>query len=340
MPLTNQKIQLAERPSGLPSKDTFHFADIPIDDPKLGEVLVKTLYVSVDPYMRGRMENVKSYVEPFELHEPINGGVIGEVVKSHAEKFQEGDIITGNLPWQHYSIASEVEVRSIDPEAAPLTAHLGILGMPGLTAYFGMTDIGSPKEGETVVVSGGAGAVGSAAGQIAKISGARVVGIAGSNEKTALMRELGFDETINYRTEKKMSEAIKRTCPNGVDVYFDNVGGEISDVVLNRLNTFARIVQCGAIASYNVEGEDIGPRVQTKLIKSSALMKGFIVADYASRFQEGARQLGQWLNEGKLKYEETIVEGFENIPDAFLGLFRGENTGKQIVKTAETEHNS
>jgi NADPH-dependent curcumin reductase CurA len=288
--------------------------------------------------MRGRMQNTKSYVEPFALDEALSGGVIAEVVSDGDGQFKKGDLVIGNLNWQEYSAASESALRKIDTSIAPASAYLGILGMTGLTAYFGLMDIGRPKQGETVVVSGAAGAVGSTVGQIAKIKGARVVGIAGSDEKIAYLKdELQFDEAINYKTEDDIQKALADACPDGVDVYFDNVGGPISDSVMNLLNEFARIPVCGAISSYNAESEkdDMGPRVQSKLIKTKALMQGFIVSDYSERFPEGAKQLAEWLKDGKLHYEETITEGFDKIPDAFLGLFQGKNKGKQLIKVSE-----
>ncbi|MBL6008356.1 NADP-dependent oxidoreductase [Bacillus halotolerans] len=337
MKASQQQIQLARRPQGVPVHEYFRFETIPVPEPKQGEVLVKTLYVSVDPYMRGRMQDTKSYVEPFALNEALSGGVIAEVV-SDGNHLKKGDIVIGNLSWQEFSAVSESALRKIDTSLAPASAYLGILGMTGLTAYFGLLDIGRPKEGETVVVSGAAGAVGSTVGQIAKIKGARVVGIAGSDEKVSYLKQkLQFDEAINYKTADDIQQALADACPNGVDVYFDNVGGPISDAVMNLLNEFARIPVCGAISSYNAENEadDMGPRVQSKLIKTKALMQGFIVSDYSDRFPEGAKQLAEWLRDGKLHYEETITDGFENIPDAFLGLFKGENKGKQLIKVSD-----
>ncbi|MEC1738486.1 NADP-dependent oxidoreductase [Bacillus mojavensis] len=337
MTTAQQQIQLARRPQGVPVHEDFRFETISVPEPRQGEVLVKTLYVSVDPYMRGRMQDTKSYVEPFALDEALSGGVIAEVV-SDGDKLKQGEIVIGNLNWQEYSAVSESAVRKIDTSLAPASAYLGILGMTGLTAYFGLLDIGRPKEGETVVVSGAAGAVGSTVGQIAKIKGAHVVGIAGSDDKIDYLKnELHFDEAINYKTADDIQKALADACPNGVDVYFDNVGGPISDAVMNLLNEFARIPVCGAISSYNAENEadDMGPRVQSKLIKTKALMQGFIVSDYSDRFSEGAKQLAEWLKDGKLHYEETITEGFENIPDAFLGLFKGENKGKQLIKVSD-----
>jgi NADPH:quinone reductase len=336
LPKTQQQIQLVSRPEGMPSENDFLYKEIKVPQTSQGEVLIKTLYLSVDPYMRGRMSDAKSYVEPFALNEALSGGVVGEVMDSKSQYFEKGDFVVGMLPWQEYSLANEKEVRSINPEPAPLSTHLSVLGLTGLTAYFGLLDIGQPKEGETVVVSGAAGAVGSVVGQIAKIKGARVVGIAGTEEKVQYLKEtLGFDEAIDYKNTDDLYKSLKEACPNGIDVYFENVGGEIGDAAISLLNKHGRVPVCGAISSYNKTDRDLGPRVQTKLIKSSALMKGFVVNDYSDRFKEGATQLGQWLSEGKLQYEETITEGFENVTDAFLGLFQGKNLGKQLVKVAE-----
>ncbi|UXH42462.1 NADP-dependent oxidoreductase [Rossellomorea vietnamensis] len=336
LPEKQQQIQLVSRPEGMPVKEDFLYKEIDVPQPSNGEVLVKTIYLSVDPYMRGRMSDAKSYVEPFKLNEALAGGVVGEIVESKSAHFQKGDFVVGMLPWQEYSVAKEKEVRTIDPDVAPISTYLSILGMTGLTAYFGLMDIGQPKEGETVVVSGAAGAVGSVVGQIAKIQGARVVGIAGSDEKVSYLTDtLGFDEGINYKTTDNIYKTLKEACPDGIDVYFENVGGEIGDAALSLLNKHARIPVCGAISSYNKTDRDLGPRVQSRLIKSSALMKGFVVNDYNDRFKEGATKLGEWLSQGKLQYEETITEGLDNVTDAFLGLFQGKNIGKQLVKIAE-----
>jgi NADPH:quinone reductase len=335
----NRQIVLANRPKGMPDEETFHFIEQDTKELEEGEVLLRTLYVSVDPYMRGRMQDAESYIEPFQLGKVIAGGSIGEVIESKSENFQQGDIAIGMFGWQTHYVAKEKEIRKIDPSLAPITTHLGILGMTGLTAYFGLLDIGKPKEGETVVVSGAAGAVGSVVGQIAKIKGARVVGIAGSEDKISFLKDqLQFDEAVNYKTAADLKEAIGQACPDGVDVYFDNVGGEVTDAVLTKLNRYARIPVCGAISSYNLESVDLGPRVQTTLIKKSALMQGFTVGNFSNRFHEGATQLGKWLQEGKLKYQETIDEGFENIPNAFLDLFKGNNTGKLLVKVADRQY--
>jgi len=335
----NEQILLAKRPEGMPSHENFTYEKLDVKTPQKGEAVVRSLYISVDPYMRGRMSDQKSYVEPFNVDEVISGGVVGEVVESQDDTLQVGDKVFGMMGWRRFNTVPASQLRQVDGERAPLSAYLSVLGLTGLTAYFGLMEIGKPKEGETVVVSGAAGAVGMVVGQIAKNQGAHVVGIAGSDEKVDyIVNELGFDAAINYKTVDSVQDALFGLCPNGVDVYFDNVGGEISDAVLNMLNSFARIPLCGAISSYNRTDGDLGPRVQTKLLKSRALMQAFIVGDYAERFPEGIKQLGTWLAEGKLKYEETITEGFEQIPDAFLGLFEGNNLGKQLVKVADPKY--
>ncbi|MCM3905000.1 MAG: NADP-dependent oxidoreductase [Pyrinomonadaceae bacterium] len=320
----------------MPTKDNFATVDAEVPQPKDGEVLVRTRYLSVDPYMRGRMSDRKSYVPPFAVNEVMNGGVVGEVIESRSPAFKPADIVTGQLGWQLYSVAGAGELRKVDPSIAPVTTALGVLGMPGLTAYFGLMDIGKPREGETVVVSGAAGAVGMTVCQIAKITGCRVVGIAGSDQKNEyLEHELWVDRTINYKTAVDMKQALKDACPNGVDIYFDNVGGSVSDAVLPLINKAARIIICGQISLYNLEQPDVGPRPQPFLLVKRALMQGFIITDFAPRFAAGVTQLGQWLREGKMKYAENIVDGFENTPQAFLGLFSGENLGKQLVRVED-----
>jgi NADPH:quinone reductase len=333
--MENKQFLLASRPAGMPTLDNFQLVDIAMPELRDGEVLLRTLYLSVDPYIRGRMTDRKSYVAPFALGEVISGGGIGQVIESRASAFQPGDIITGMLPWQPYCAVKAETLRKIDPRLAPMTIALGVLGMPGLTAYFGLLDIGQPREGETVLVSGAAGAVGTVVCQIAKIKGCRVVGIAGSEEKNEyLKRELGVDATINYKMGE-VQQSLRAACPDGVDVYFDNVGGEVSDAVMPLINQQARLIICGQISLYNLERPDTGPRVQPYLLVKSALMKGFIVTDYAARYGEGISRLAQWLQQGKLKFAENIIEGFENTPQAFLGLFTGENLGKQLVKVAD-----
>jgi NADPH-dependent curcumin reductase CurA len=317
----------------MPDESCFKMATSSMPYMANGQLLIRTQFISVDPYMRGRMNDRKSYAPPFQLNEALNGGVVGEVVKSKSGIFVEGDIVVGNLGWQDYSVANENAVRKIDPNIAPVSTALGVLGMPGLTAYFGLLDIGRPQPNETVVVSGAAGAVGTIVGQIAKIHGCRVVGISGSDKKCKyLTDELGFDDAMNYRTSPDLKKALAAACLNGVDIYFDNVGGDISDAVLSLINNNARIPLCGQISSYNERRIPVGPRIQPHLLTHSALMRGFLVRNYADRFDEGMRQLAEWLKEGKLKYAENIVEGLENAPKAFIGLFTGENLGKQLVK--------
>lgn len=332
--MQNKEITLASRPTGMPTSENFRFSETetaPLND---GEVLVRTLYISVDPYLRGRMREGRSYIAPFQVGDVITSGVVGEVVESRASSFQEGDIVTGMLGWRLYNVAKAEELRKVDPGMGPVTTALGVLGMPGLTAYFGLLDIGQPQEGETVVVSGAAGAVGMTVCKVAKIKGCRVVGIAGSDEKNRYLREeLGVDAVINYKTDD-VRLVLQEACPKGVNIYFDNVGGEISDAVITHITHGARVIICGQISIYNLNQLDVGPRPQPYLLVNSALMKGFIITDYAPRFAEGVMQMAQWLGAGKLKYAESIVEGFENTPKAFIGLFSGENLGKQLVKVA------
>lgn len=334
--MQNKQILLASRPAGMPTLENFKLIEAPMPQPQDGEVLLRTLYLSVDPYMRGRMSDRKSYVPPFGLNEMIAGGGVAEVIESHAEGFQPGDIVTGMLGWQLYAAAKAAGLRKVDSKLAPVTTSLGVLGMPGLTAYFGFLDICKPQSGETVVVSGAAGAVGTTVCQIAKIKGCRVVGIAGSDEKNQyLENDLWVDATVNYKTAVDLKQALSSACPDGIDVYFDNVGGEISDAVMPLINHGARISVCGQISLYNLDRPDVGPRIQVHLLTKSALMQGFIITDFEARFGEGVMQLAQWVAQGKMKYAENIVAGFENAPRAFLALFAGENLGKQLVKVAD-----
>lgn len=330
--MNNREIRLASRPVAMPTLETFQFVDVPVPQPAEGEVLVRLTYISVDPYLRGRMRAGSSYVAPFEVGQAIVSSAVGEVVESRSPKFNPGDVVTGMFGWRLYDVAKADSLMKVLPGVSPTTA-LGVLGATGLTAYFGLLDIGQPKEGETVVVSGAAGAVGMSVCQIAKIKGCRVVGIAGSDEKLAYLRnELGVAAALNYKTTENMVDALKEACPDGIDVYFDNVGGPVSDAVFFNINKHARIVVCGAISMYNADKPDIGLRPQPFLIVKSAVMKGFIITEYLPRFLEGITQLAAWFTSGQLKHAETIVEGFENTPHAFLGLFSGDNLGKQIVK--------
>jgi len=329
----NKTILLEKRPVGKPQLSDFKFVSNEVAPISEGEVLLKTTYVSVDPYLRGRMSDAKSYIPSFELHQPIISGIVAEVIESKNAAFKKGDFVSGMLEWKEFQKTDGEGLLKVDASKAPLSTYLGVLGMTGLTAYLGLTEIGKPKKGETIVVSGAAGAVGSVVGQIAKIVGCKVIGIAGTDEKVAMLKSsLGFDEAINYKTTKNMASAIKEAAPNGVDIYFDNVGGTISDAVLFNINQFARLIICGAISAYNNTELPKSVSVQPFLVKNSALMQGFIVFNYAKKYPEVMKQLAQWLAEGKLTYKETIVEGFDNIPQAFLNLFEGKNTGKMLVK--------
>ena len=331
----NLQVRLARRPIGLPDDSVFDLVHEAVPEPTEGQVLIRTLWLSVDPYMRGRMNDAPSYIPPFRVGEVLEGGVVGQVVQSRNPRFQEGEIVTGMLGWQSYSLSDGRGLGKVHPTLAPITAALHVLGIPGLTAYFGLLDIGRPKAGETVVISGAAGAVGSVVGQIAKLKGCRVVGLAGSDDKIAwLTGDLGFDAGINYRTQK-LRAAVKEACPDGVDVYFDNVGGAVSDAVLLSLNDFARVPLCGQISLYNADGPETGPRLLPLFVQRRVLMQGFIATDYAARFAEAQTELSQWLRDGKLSYRETVVDGIEQAPEAFRGLFRGDNTGKLLVKVAD-----
>jgi len=331
--MQNKEIRLASRPAGVPTLENFQFAETEVPKPADNQVLVRLLYISVDPYLRGRMREGKSYIAPFEVGQVIRGGAVGEVLESASPKFQPGDIVSGgSFGWRLYDVADADALIKVVPGVSPTTA-LGVLGATGLTAYFGLLDVGQPKEGDTVVVSGAAGAVGIVVCQIAKLKGCRVVGTAGSDEKCDyLQRELGVDVAINYKTVENMQTALRDACPKGIDVYFDNVGGDVSDAVLPLLANGARIVICGQISMYNSDKPSVGLRPQPYLLVNSATMRGFIITNYMNRFGEGIQQLAQWFMSGQLKHAETIVEGFENTPSAFIGLFSGDNLGKQIVK--------
>ncbi len=331
--MTSKQVIFTSRPKGMPVKGNFIFEEYELPQISEGELLLQSMFISVDPYMRGRMNESKSYVPPFELGKPLSGGVVAKVLESRSSNIKVGDVVTGMLPWREKMIVPEKHVQRVDTSIAQPSYYLGILGMPGLTAYFGLMHIGKPKAGETLVVSGAAGAVGVVVGQIGKIMDCRVVGIAGSDEKTAILKnKFGFDEAINYKTCTDLKGAIKTACPNGVDIYFDNVGGEISDAVIRNINFHARIPLCGQIALYNTTEMPVGPRIQPWLLTRSVLMQGFIVGNFQSQFPEGVSQLAVWVKERKLTFVETIEHGFEKLPDALIGLFKGENIGKMVVE--------
>jgi len=329
----NSAIILNSRPIGKPASNDFKFVEEQIPVPDDREILLKALYVSVDPYLRGRMSDAKSYMPSFELAKPLQSAIIAEVTDSNHSGYKIGDIVSGNLDWKEYQVSTGEGLQIIHTAEIYLSAYLGILGMTGIAAYLGLTLIGAPQPGETMVVSGAAGAVGSIAGQIGKIMGCHVIGITGSDQKAKLLKsKFHFDEAINYKNTVDLTRAIKTACPNGVDIYFDNVGGKISDAVLNNINKNARVPLCGAISMYNETSQLMGPYVQPLLIAKSALMQGFIVSDFSDKLPDAKKQLFSWLRSGKLTYHETIINGFEKIPEAFLGLFEGKNEGKMIVK--------
>jgi NADPH2:quinone reductase len=332
---TNRVFLLAERPTGRPDEDTFELAEREVPEPGPGEALVRTLYLSVDPGMRGRMRAAESYAEPWGVGDPLQARAVGEVVESNGAGFEPGDVVAGRFQWADYTTARGADLTAVDPDVAPISTYVGVLGAPGLTAYFGVQDVTEPKAGETFVVTGAAGAVGSVAGQIAKLDGARVVGFAGSDEKVEFLEEIGFDVGINYKTTDDYGAALDEAAPGGVDAYFDNVGGEITDAVFPRLNVDARVGVCGQIALYNATEVPTGPRKLTTLIETRATVEGFLVYDYSQRFEEATRKLGEWVQSGDLQYRETVTDGLENAPDAFLGLFDGENIGKQLVKVGD-----
>jgi NADPH-dependent curcumin reductase CurA len=338
MNLTNHQFRLAARPQGMPKHSDWNYVEEPVRDPGPGEVLVKTLYLSLDPAMRGWMNEGRSYIAPVGIGDVMRAGGAGRVIASNNPGFAVGDYVTGTLGAQEYALfgAEQAKVLTkVDPKLVPLPVYVGALGVTGLTAYFGLLEVGQPKVGDTVVVSGAAGATGMIAGQIAKIKGCSVVGIAGGKEKCSyVVKELGFDACIDYKSENVL-EALRKHCPKGVNVYFDNVGGEILDAVLANLARGARVVICGAISQYNSTTGVKGPSNYLSLLVNGARMEGFVVFNYMSRYAEAAREMAGWIMAGKLKSREDIVEGFQTFPDTLLKLFRGENTGKLMIKVAD-----
>lgn len=332
----NHQIILAARPEGLPKETDFDLVEAPVPEPTDGQFLVKNYYLSVDPYMRGRISEIKSYAEPVAIGDVMVGGTVGRVIESEHPSYKQGDVVVGYLGWQEYALSDGTGIQQFDSSLAPMSTALGVLGMPGMTAYFGLLEIGKPKPGETVFISGAAGAVGSLVGQIAKIQGCRVVGSAGSDEKVAwLVDDLGFDAAVNYRETSDYTAKLGEICPDGIDVYFDNVGGKLTDAVFLHINEKARVVVCGQIDQYNATRPPRGPRILWHLIVKRARVEGFLVFDFADRYPEGQQQMAEWIQAGKIKYRETVVDGLKNAPKAFIGLFSGENTGKQLVRLSE-----
>ncbi|WP_194852287.1 NADP-dependent oxidoreductase [Nonlabens antarcticus] len=336
----NKEIVLAQHPEGIPTSDTFQINDIEKPDLLDGQVLLKSLYVSVDPGMRGFMDKGTDDAKgkKFEIGQPVTSRTVAQVLETKSKKFKKGAIVHGRLPWKIEMTSDVDDLEIVDESLDPISTAVSLLGVTGLAAYFGLVKIGLPKKGETIVVSGAAGSVGSTVVQIAKIMGCKVVGIAGSQAKISYLKDdLGADAGINYKETADMEAAINKACPEGVDVFFDNVGGNLFDAIFANINQKARIIICGQIADYNSGNPPSGPRPQHDLIKYSARMEGFVVFDYKDEFDEAKKQLAQWYQNDQLKYKENLIHGFENIPDAFIGLFKGENIGKQMIQVSEPE---
>ena len=326
-----REVRLVARPQGFPGEDLFELAETPIPDPAEGQLLVRNAYFSVDPYMRPRMNDVRSYVAPFTLGEAMTGGAVGRVAASRHPQFEEGDWVLHGLGWREWALSDGTGVRKVDLAGAPISTSLGVLGMPGFTAYYGLFELGRPEPGEAVFVSGAAGAVGSAAGQMAKIAGCRVLGCAGSAEKVAWLEELGFDHPFDYR-DHTLRDAVAAAAPDGIDIYFDNVGGDQLEAAIGALRTRGRIVACGSISRYNDVQPAPGPRNMFMIVTKRLRIQGYIITDHYDRFPEFLARAQEWVREGRLRYRETVVEGIENAPKAFLGQLRGENIGKMLVK--------
>ena len=333
MATMNRQVLLASRPQGWVREENFRIVDAPVPDPGPGEVLVRGEWLSLDPYMRGRMNEAKSYTAPVEIGQVMVGQVVGEVLESRDPAFSVGDKVLAPLGWQLYGVAAAKSLRKIDASRAPVTYYLGVLGMPGMTAWFGLSEIAKPKGGETLVVSAASGAVGSVVGQLARIAGCRVVGIAGGKAKCAyVVDELGFDASIDYKADDVL-QRLRETCPDGVDVYFENVGGALLDALLAVMNRFSRIVICGLVAEYNAT-EPYGYKRLRSILVNRIRMQGMLVFDWEARYGEAVEALGGHLAAGRLKYRESIVEGIDNAPKGLIGLLRGENFGKQLVRLA------
>lgn len=329
----NRQILLKSRPEGAPGLDNFELVERPAPEPAAGEVLMRVIYLSLDPYMRGRMSAAKSYATPAALGHPMVGGTVGEIVKSRNPAYSVGDIVLGYGGWQDYAVSNGTGLRKLDPTAAPVSTALGVLGMPGMTAYVGLLEIGRPKAGETVVVAAASGAVGSVVGQIAKIKECRAVGIAGGAEKCRFVAgELGFDACVDHRAPD-FARQLEAACPRGIDVYFENVGGAVQQTVWPMLNDFARVPVCGLVAQYNATTATPGPDMLS-VLRKRLLVRGFIVSDFAAKQAEFLRDVGEWVRTGRLKYREDIVDGLEKAPASFLGMLQGKNFGKTLVRVA------
>ena len=329
----SKEIHLASRPTGFPDDTNFIVKEVDLTDPNNNEVLVKNLWMSVDPYMRGRMIDRKSYVPPFQVNQVLEGGAIGIVEKSNSSELNEGDYVMSNYGWREYFVTNENNLKVINPEFGPIQAYLGALGMPGLTAYAGLLEVGKLQDGENVLVSAAAGAVGSVVCQIAKAKGCKVYGTSGSDEKcTWLEEELGIEKAINYKKVDNLISEYRSQIANGIDVYFENVGGDHLEAAINILNVGGRIALCGMIDQYNDEAVRSGPSNLMMLIMKNASMEGFIVSKYNHLQEQFLNDMKGWIDSGKLSWKETVVEGIDNAPTAFINLFSGKNTGKMLVK--------
>lgn len=338
--LQNQQILLASRPAGLPTPENFRIVQTPVPEPADGQLLLEILYLSLDPYMRGRMDDAKSYAKPVDIGAVMEGGTVARVLASKHPDYSTGDIVLSHSGWQRYALSDGENLRKLDPALAPISTALGVLGMPGFSAWAGLLQIGQPKPGETVVVAAASGAVGSAVGQIARIRGARAVGIAGGAEKCAFVRdELGFDAVIDHRAPD-FAQQLADACPNGIDVYFENVGGKVWDAVFPLLNDFARVPVCGLISQYNAlpqaeQGPDKLALVMRDVLKKSLTIRGFIQREFAALRPDFLREAGKWIEDGRLRYREDIVDGLERAPTAFIDLLQGRNFGKLVIKVAD-----
>ena len=333
-PKVNTKVILASRPTGYPTEEDFLIVESEIPSLKEGELIVKIDWLSLDPYMRGRMNDARSYAPSVEVGDVMVGGAVGTVVESRTPLFSVDEVVEGNFGWQSYALSSGVGLRRVNPMLGPVQSSIGILGMPGLTAYFGLLDVCQPLAGDTVVISAASGAVGQVVGQIAKIMGCTVIGTAGTDEKVRyIVDELGFDVGINYKNENVVN-SLDSACPNGIDIYFDNVGGFVTDEVIKRINTGARIAICGQISQYNLREPELGPRNLFHLTKSQAKMQGFLVFAYEAQYDKALNRISKWIKAGKLKYREDIVEGISNAPKTFIGMLQGENLGKTLIKVS------
>jgi NADPH-dependent curcumin reductase CurA len=329
---TSREIHLAARPHGAPRPEDFAVVEVDVPDPGEGEVLIRNAYISVDPYMRARMNEVESYAASYRVGEVMWGGAVGQVVASRNERFPEGTWVSHGLGWRELALSDGRGALPFDPALAPVSAALGVLGLTGFTAHYGLLEIGRPQEGETVFVSGAAGAVGSVAGQIAKLKGCRVIGSAGSAEKVEWVRELGFDEAFDYN-ETSTRDALGE----GIDVYFDNVGGATLEAAIGALRMYGRIVACGSISGYNATEATPGPRNLFQVVTKRLLMKGYIISDHYDGFGAFVAEMGPWVRDGEIRYRETVVDGIENAPAAFTGMLAGENIGKMLVRVGETQ---